>query len=59
MVSRNLVLGVLVLLAAAPPTTRALGHLDALTITGATLSLAALYAGYNLLQAAQTRRGTA
>ena len=59
MVNRNLILGVVALLAAASPTTRALGGLDALTITGATLSVAALYAAYDLLQAPQTRRGTA
>jgi hypothetical protein len=59
MVSRNLIIAGVTLLAAARPTPRALGGLDALTITGAALSLTALYVAYNLLQAPRTSRGTA
>jgi hypothetical protein len=59
MVSRNLIISVITLLAAARPTPRALGGLDALTIIGAALSLTVLYVAYNLLQASHVSRGTA
>lgn len=60
MVGRNLALAAITLLAAVPTTSRALGTLDVVTITGAVLSLTILYAAYNLLRAAPhaVREGT-
>jgi Methylamine utilisation protein MauE len=56
MVGRNVVIAALALLATMPTTPRALGALDAVTVMGAVLSLAILYAAYNLLRAAPHSR---
>jgi len=57
MVSRNLIIGSIALLAAVEPTSRTLGAFDALAIIGTALSLAALYAAYDVLQAPHASRG--
>ncbi|HZF25880.1 MAG TPA: MauE/DoxX family redox-associated membrane protein [Steroidobacteraceae bacterium] len=51
MVTRNIAIAIVALLAAIQPTPRALDALDAVTIAGAVLSLAFLYTALNLLHA--------